>query len=91
MSGMDGKSTDDKKKICRRCLIRYLAEEDRKNLKKYLDVIKPQDRADPTEYERRLSVCRECDLLVEATCQACGCYAEFRTFGKRSRCPKKKW
>ena len=25
------------------------------------------------------------------TCQACGCYAEFRAYGKRSRCPKKKW
>ena len=81
----------DRKKICRRCLIRDLAEEDQKNLLKYLAVIKPADRAAPEEYERRLAVCRECGLLVEATCQACGCYAEFRAYGKRSRCPKKKW
>ncbi len=82
---------EDKKKICRRCLIRDLAAEDQKNLLKYLEIIKPQDRAEPEVYESRLAICRECDLLVEATCQACGCYAEFRAYGKMSRCPKKKW
>ena len=56
-----------------------------------LVTVRMADRAAPEEYERRLAVCRECGLLVEATCQACGCYAEFRAYGKRSRCPKKKW
>ena len=64
------------KKICRRCLLRDFAEE---------------DRAEDAEYERRLAVCRECSFLFEATCLACGCYAEFRALPKHARCPKKRW
>lgn len=82
---------EEKKRICVRCLLRDLAEEDQKDLKKYLAMIKPADRAEEGEYERRLSICRECSFLQEATCLACGCYAEFRAYGKRARCPKKKW
>ena len=83
--------SEEKKRICPRCLIRDLAEEDRKDLRVYLERIRKEDRADEKEYERRRAVCRECSLLSEATCLACGCYAEFRAYGKRSRCPKKKW
>lgn len=81
----------DPRRVCRRCLLRDLAEEDRANLEKYLSVIKEPDRADPQEYERRLAVCLSCDLMHESTCEACGCYVEFRAYGKHSRCPKKKW
>ena len=69
---------EETSRICRRCLLRDLAEEDQKNLRQYLSRIKPEDRADEAEYERRLAVCRECSFLEEATCLACGCYAEFR-------------
>lgn len=86
-----GGAMEERKRICRRCLLRDLAEEDQRDLKKYLALIKPQDRADEAEYERRLQLCRDCELLQEATCLACGCYAEFRALGRRARCPKKKW
>lgn len=79
------------KRICRGCLIRDLAEEDQKDLKKYLDRIRTEDRAGEEEYLRRLDVCRRCPLLQDATCLACGCYAEFRALGRYARCPKKKW
>ncbi len=79
------------KKICRRCLLRDFAEEDRKVLRKYLERIRQEDRAEDAEYERRLAVCRECSFLFEATCLACGCYAEFRALPKHARCPKKRW
>ncbi len=82
---------NEKKRICKVCFLRDLAEEDQKDLKKYLSLIKEKDRVDETEYERRLLICRSCEFLSEATCLACGCYAEFRAFGRRSRCPKKKW
>ena len=78
-------------RICKRCLLRDLAEEDQKDLKKYLAAIKPAERASEALYEERLAVCRECDLLAEATCEACGCYVEFRAYAAISRCPKKKW
>lgn len=79
------------KRICKVCLLRDLAEEDQKDLKKYLSRIKEQDRVNEAEYERRLEICRSCEFLSEATCLACGCYAEFRALGRSSKCPKKKW
>ena len=79
------------KRVCKKCFLRDLAAEDQKDLKKYLDVIKKQDRANDEEYERRLAVCRECDKLIEATCEACGCYVEFRAAVRHGRCPYKKW
>ena len=83
--------SEEKSRICPRCLIRDLSEADQKDLLSYLARIRKEDQAEEKEYERRLAVCRECSLLLNATCLACGCYAEFRAYGKRSHCPKKKW
>ena len=52
---------EKKLRICKRCLIRDLAEEDQKDLKKYLDRIRGEDRAEETVYEARLQVCRACE------------------------------
>ena len=79
------------KRICRKCLLQDLAEEEQKDLKKYLGVIKKQDRVPDAEYERRLNICRSCEKLTEATCQSCGCYVEYRAVVKHSHCPNKKW
>ena len=80
-----------KKRICKKCLLRDLAIEDQKNIKRYLDAIKPHDRVEEEVYEARLAVCRECDRLIDATCQACGCYVELRAAIRHGRCPYKKW
>ncbi|MCR4989619.1 MAG: DUF6171 family protein [Lachnospiraceae bacterium] len=76
---------------CKRCLLRDLSEKDYENIKKYIDMIPERERADKDIYEKRLSVCRECDLLASGTCNACGCYVEIRALGKDASCPKKKW
>lgn len=81
----------DIRRVCKKCLFRDMAEEDIKNLQKYIDVIKPEDRVDDKKYEERLAVCRECELLNAATCNACGCYVEVRAILKNGNCPKKKW
>lgn len=84
-------------RICTRCLLRdMLADSDDlkaklEMLEKYREAIKVNDRVAQDEYERRLSVCRNCEKLVEGTCMACGCYVELRAVAKVSRCPKKKW
>ncbi len=83
--------TTDSKRICTRCLLRDMTEEDQKFLKKYLGIIKEPERADKKTYEKRLSICTSCDKLHEATCDACGCYVEFRAYVEASHCPKKKW
>ena len=77
--------------ICKRCLLRDMAEADQKMLEKYRDAIKRADRVDEGEYERRLAVCKECELLNAGTCGACGCYVELRALAKAGRCPYKKW
>lgn len=81
----------EKRRICKKCLLRDLAVQDQKNIKRYLDAIKPADRASEEVYEERLAVCRECSKLNEATCQACGCYVELRAAVMHGRCPYKKW
>ena len=53
-------------RICKKCLLRDLAEEDQKDLKKYLAAIKPEDRASEEVYEMRLGICRKCEKLAEA-------------------------
>ncbi len=79
------------KRICKKCLLRDLAVEDQKDLQKYLNAIKEADRAADAVYEARLAICRECGKLSGATCEACGCYVEFRAAARHSRCPYKKW
>lgn len=79
------------KRFCKKCLIRDLAVEEQKDLQKYIDVIKKQDRVNDEVYEARLNICRECDKLLDATCEACGCFVEYRAIIKHGKCPYKKW
>ena len=81
----------EQQRICKKCLLRDLAAEDQKNIGKYIGAIKPQDRTDGEAYEERLAVCMKCEKLVEATCQACGCYVELRAAIRHGRCPYQKW
>ena len=64
--------------ICKKCLLREMAEADAAMIKKYVDAIKGEDRVPEKEYEARLAVCKACDRLNAGTCNACGCYVELR-------------
>lgn len=76
---------------CRKCLLRELAEADAQMIQKYKAAIKKEDQVNEKQYEKRLSVCKECDFLNQGTCGACGCYVELRAASKVGRCPHKKW
>lgn len=78
-------------RICKKCLLREMAEEDSKQIEKYKDAIKEEDRVSEAVYEERLAVCKSCDLLNAGTCGACGCYVELRAVAENGRCPYKKW
>ena len=78
-------------RICKKCLLREMAEADRAMIQKYKDAIRTEDRVEETVYEDRLSICKECSKLVEGTCMACGCYVELRALSPASRCPHKQW
>ncbi len=60
-------------------------------IEKYKEAIRQADQVPAEEYERRLALCRECDLLNAGTCGACGCYVELRAAAKVSNCPYRKW
>lgn len=77
--------------ICKKCLLRELAEADAKMIENYKNAIKEQDRVEEEVYEKRLQICKECELLNAGTCGACGCYVELRAAAKVGKCPYKKW
>ena len=64
---------------------------DREMIKKYKDAIRQEDQVEEDEYEKRLSVCTECEKLNAGTCLSCGCYVELRAASRIARCPNKKW
>lgn len=62
-----------------------------KNLHEYIAGIDEELKAEPALYEKRLSVCRECELLLEGMCRSCGCYVELRAVMDKNKCPNNKW
>lgn len=78
-------------RICKKCLMREMAEADIAMIEKYKAAIKTKDRVSEQEYEARLLVCKTCDRLNAGTCAACGCYVELRALSPASSCPHKMW
>jgi hypothetical protein len=84
----------DTKKICYKCLLEDLNEDDiLKSVKEMIDSIPEENRTAPDEYKRRLDICKTCESLISGTCVKCGCYVELRAAGKTRTCPdtKNKW
>ncbi|MGN0350765.1 MAG: DUF6171 family protein [Roseburia sp.] len=77
--------------ICKRCLLREMAEADQKMIETYKEAIKQANQVTTEVYEKRLAVCKECDSLNAGTCLECGCYVELRAAAKAGHCPYKKW
>ena len=78
-------------RVCTRCLLRDMVDADTAMIEKYKSALKEVDMVSDEEYERRLSVCKECEKLNAGTCMSCGCYVEIRAAAKISKCPTKKW
>lgn len=77
--------------ICKKCLLREMAEKDARQIEKYQQAIHKADRVKEQEYEQRLARCKECELLNAGTCGACGCYVELRAIAKAGHCPHRYW
>lgn len=74
--------------ICKKCLIRDMAEKSyAENLESYMQRIGDNIRTDVQEYEKRLSICKECEDLLSGMCLKCGCYIELRAMTKTQKCP----
>lgn len=78
---------------CRKCLTRDMAgqEEYFRSLREYIANLDEDIKAPAALYEDRLSVCKQCELLLDGMCRSCGCYVELRAAVEKNRCPWKKW
>ncbi len=84
------------KEPCRRCLLAQIDEKEvLAEVKRAIDRLKENERADEKEYRRRLALCTECDELTDGCCAKCGCYVELRAAFRSGRCPlagsRRKW
>lgn len=77
---------------CRKCLLREAFPED---YERYVAVIiermKPEERAETQEFQRRMECCRQCEKLQNGTCMACGCMVEIRGMQRKGKCPCRRW
>ena len=81
------------KRICKRCLIREMAGEEKtyETIRRMIEDLEPENRAGESLREERLAMCKTCDHLLDGMCRACGCYVELRTAMKEQECPYEKW
>lgn len=82
------------KMFCKRCLLSELNDNELvKNISELIELIPDEKKTEPVIYNKRLSLCRECDMLINGMCRECGCYVELRAIKKNMICPavKPKW
>lgn len=80
-------------RFCRKCLTRDIIDKDDyfRVLQEMINHIPKEVKASDEEYERRLSLCRDCEKLLDGMCKACGCYVELRAAKTESTCPYDIW
>ena len=83
----------DSQRICKKCLIRELAEQGDQfdNMREYIENLSKDVKTPDEEYDRRLNICKECEMLLSAMCRKCGCYVEMRAAVKTNECPDHQW
>jgi len=82
----------EKLRNCKRCLTREMAErEEFQSLRDYIENMDPDIKTAEYLYEKRLAVCKECDMLLQGMCRKCGCYVEMRAAVAKNSCPWGKW
>lgn len=57
----------------------------------YISELSQKEKTPKDEFDDRLLICRECEWLQVATCQACGCFVEVRAAVRKQKCPYHKW
>ena len=77
---------------CRKCLlIDASAGKEKEIVYRYISELSETEKAPGVLFQERLEVCRACDMLSAATCQACGCFVEVRAAVRKQKCPCHKW
>lgn len=80
------------RRICRKCLTKDMDQAAYfENLHNYIENLDEDLKVSPLVYTDRLTVCKECDLLADGMCRACGCFVELRAIMWKNACPYDKW
>lgn len=66
-------------------------EEYFRNLHTYVANLDSDIKVGRPLYEERLRRCKDCDLLSDGMCRACGCFVELRAALRKNACPYDKW
>lgn len=75
-------------RVCRRCLLQEMGKWDYlESVQQYRGRLPQKERTPDDVYAARLAACKECNELVDATCNLCGCYVEMRAARRSMRCP----
>ena len=80
-------------RVCRRCLTRDMMDKAAyfQNMYDYINNLDESIKTNQPLYEKRLMVCKECDLLADGMCRACGCFVELRAALAKNGFPYDKW
>lgn len=80
-------------RVCKRCLTRDMTDQAAyfQNMYDYIANLDETVKINQPLYEKRLMACKNCDLLNDGMCRACGCYVELRAAMKKNSCPYDKW
>lgn len=75
---------------CRQCLRRDMTDVDDfyRDVLRFRSLLSEEERTADSEYEARLSKCRECGSLENGTCRQCGCFVEMRAARIDMHCPR---
>lgn len=75
-------------RICRRCLAKEMPDASYfQNMYDYINHMDPDIKADDSLYEERLTLCKQCDHLLNGMCRICGCFVELRAAANKNHCP----
>lgn len=83
----------ENQRICKRCLTRDMTDQASyfQNMYDHIAGLDETIKTSQPLYDKRLLVCKSCDLLNAGMCRACGCYVELRAAMKKNHCPYNKW
>ena len=77
---------------CQKCLlIDATAGKEKEIVYRYISELSKTEKAPEPLFQERLDMCRMCQWLSSATCQACGCFVEVRAAVRKHKCPYQKW
>lgn len=75
-------------RICRRCLASEMPNAAYfQSMYEYIEHLDADIKTPEEQYQNRLSLCKECDNLLNGMCRICGCFVEMRAAVSKNYCP----